>query len=92
LEVRAGLPLEDARRGLLALSPSRLRLRLPPVLGLHADDDQVVGEDQAGALRRGLIETGGQGVVEIIEGATHDGLIEQPAAQSRVASFLTSTL
>ena len=92
LEVRDGLALEDARRALVALSPSRLRLDLPPVLGLHADDDQVVGQDQLSALRRALSEGPGVGVLEVVEGTTHDGLRDQPRVQSQIASFLTNAL
>ena len=92
LETRTGGDLEAARRSLLALSPSRLGLSLPPVLALHAAGDETVGQDQLESLRQALAQGGGQGVLEVVEGATHDSLVTLPRVRSSIASFLSGVL
>lgn len=85
----------DARVALAALSPARLRAddRLPAVLGLHATNDRVVGDDQLAGLDAALPGSAATPrVFVLIEDTTHDGLLALPAVQNQIAGFLDGVL
>lgn len=96
LQLRDGeIARDQARLGLLALSPARLTAArpLPAVLALHAAGDRVVGDDQLVSLRDALSPSPGTPqITTLVDDATHETLLGVPVVQGQIAAFIDQVL
>lgn len=87
------IDLAEARLQLLSLSPAYDGDALPAVFALHAERDDVVGDDQLTRLDAAMVSAPGvPREAELVLGASHASLPAQPAVQSDIAAFLLDRL